>query len=201
MNRKNRKKYLSGKLAETSHRFADQKINELPCIHRNPDGVCGKHRWAHLEAGLQINVLHWLPAAIKPMASPDGYGRCIHVAYAASWPHNEKLFAWKARVSGIMEVQRRELFHRVGGFIDHHRARNQGRLEGGSRSQHRLLIMYGDDYTIEQKDCRESNAFIKKKIDRQPRHVIPPPKLISPLPFTWWNHNPYTPRGWLEISH
>lgn len=162
MNRKNRKKYLSGKLAETSHHFADQKINELPCVHRNPDGVCGKHRWAHLEAGLQINVLHWLPAAIKPMASPDGYGRCIHVAYAASWPHNEKLFAWKARVSGIMEVQRRELFHRVGGFIDHHRARNQGRLEGGSRSQHRLLIMYGDDYTIEQKDCRESNAFIKK---------------------------------------
>lgn len=44
MNRKNRKKYLSGKLAETSHHFADQKINELPCVHRNPDGVCGKHR-------------------------------------------------------------------------------------------------------------------------------------------------------------
>lgn len=45
------------------HHFGDEDKRTtlytiIPC-------TCGRHRCAHLEASLQINVLHWLPAAIK----------------------------------------------------------------------------------------------------------------------------------------
>lgn len=54
---------LSNLKLNSLHHFGDEDKRTtlytiIPC-------TCGRHRCAHLEASLQINVLHWLPAAIK----------------------------------------------------------------------------------------------------------------------------------------
>lgn len=120
--------------------------------------AAGIGEWAHLEASLQINVLHWLPAAIKrgPM---DGeaywwiwhrctmHSRGVRGLTMKKFSHEKRASAESCECS-----EGSRLFHRVGGFIDHHRARNRVGRRRISEPQHRLLIMYGDDYTIEQKD-------------------------------------------------
>lgn len=93
-----------------------------------------RHRCcAHLEASLQINVLHWLPAAIKRATDgePSLMDMTMHSRIYAGI--TMKNFSHEKRASAeSWKCNEGRSFSRVGGFIDHHR--NRGRLERRSRA-------------------------------------------------------------------
>lgn len=174
--------------------------------------AAGIGEWAHLEASLQINVLHWLPAAIKrgPMDG-EAYWWIWHRCTMHS--RGVRGLTMKTfRMKSARQRNRASAAKGVGSFIAWAALSiitgPETGLEGGGSPSPSIgywlctgMITRSSKRTSRGERERVRGVCIKKKIDRQPRRVILQPKLISPLPFTWWNHNPYTPRGSLEISH
>lgn len=120
--------------------------------------VCGRHRWVSPSRGEFANQCSTLTTGRNKTRADGWRGVLMDMAWTM---HSRgvrgltmKKFSHEKRASAesceCSEGSR--LFHRVGGFIDHHRARNRVGRRRISEPQHRLLIMYGDDYTIEQKD-------------------------------------------------